>query len=95
MSLSLSQPQKDKICKWHNKSKWGQTRKTQGQGKGQGGRGIQSSKHETCKLDRTIASTVYKNMKFISKKKGEDVAEVSSKAYIMSLFKDKDVKKAM
>eukprot|EP00957_Ditylum_brightwellii_P189616 14433538-Ditylum_brightwellii.AAC.1 len=34
-------------------------------------------------------------MKFLSKKSGEEAVEESSKAYIMSLFKDKDVKKAI
>eukprot|EP00957_Ditylum_brightwellii_P033233 2517958-Ditylum_brightwellii.AAC.1 len=30
---SLTQPHKDELCKWRNRSKWGQTRKAQGQGK--------------------------------------------------------------
>eukprot|EP00957_Ditylum_brightwellii_P143279 10915809-Ditylum_brightwellii.AAC.1 len=34
-------------------------------------------------------------MKFPTKKKGGDAVEDSSKAYIMSVFKDKDVKKAI
>eukprot|EP00957_Ditylum_brightwellii_P077260 5871585-Ditylum_brightwellii.AAC.1 len=34
-------------------------------------------------------------MRFFSKKKGRDTQENSPNAYIMSLFKDKDVKKAI
>eukprot|EP00957_Ditylum_brightwellii_P093738 7137064-Ditylum_brightwellii.AAC.2 len=53
------------------------------------------SKQENYKQGRAIAASVYKNMKAISKKKGE-VGEVNlPKALIMFLFKDEDVEKAI
>eukprot|EP00957_Ditylum_brightwellii_P123844 9440915-Ditylum_brightwellii.AAC.2 len=91
---SLTQPQKDELCERCINSKWGQLRKTQGQGKGQGSSGRHSSKHKNYKQRTSIASAVYKNMRFLSKKKRVDAAEDSSKAYIMSLFRDKAIKKA-
>eukprot|EP00957_Ditylum_brightwellii_P129304 9863886-Ditylum_brightwellii.AAC.1 len=90
---SQTQLQSDELCEWCNKSKWGQTRKAQGYCQRDIGR--HSSKHENCKQGRAIASVVYKTMRFLSKKKGVDAAKDSSNAYIMSLFKDKDVKKAI
>eukprot|EP00957_Ditylum_brightwellii_P171650 13068242-Ditylum_brightwellii.AAC.1 len=38
---------------------------------------------------------MYKNVKFLSKKKWGDTEEYFSKAYVMSLFKDENVKKAI
>eukprot|EP00957_Ditylum_brightwellii_P065613 4976278-Ditylum_brightwellii.AAC.1 len=68
----------------------------QGQSQGQGGKGkCPHSNQENNKQGRAIAASVYKNMKTISKKK-EEVGEVNlSKALIISLFKDEDVKKTI
>eukprot|EP00957_Ditylum_brightwellii_P208649 15358362-Ditylum_brightwellii.AAC.1 len=54
---------------WCNKSKWGQQRKAQGQGKGQGDSGMTSSKHDNYKQGRAMTNTVHTSTKAISKKK--------------------------
>ena len=94
---ALTQPQKDELQDWREqKTKSTKLWRTGTQGRGQGGRGRNSGrKRETYKQGRAIAASVYKNMRSISKQKGE-VGEVTlPKALIMSLFQDEDVKKAI
>eukprot|EP00957_Ditylum_brightwellii_P111031 8467494-Ditylum_brightwellii.AAC.1 len=80
----------------HNKSKPVQQRKANEHGRGQEGKGKSPySKQESYKQVRVIAASVYKNMKSNSKKKGEEGEAKYPKALIISLFKDKDVKKAI
>eukprot|EP00957_Ditylum_brightwellii_P054417 4122856-Ditylum_brightwellii.AAC.1 len=92
----LTQSQKDELQEWKEKSNPTQSRKANGRGQEQGEkRKSPCSKQENYKQDRMIAASVYMNMKAISKKK-RDVGEVNlPKALIMSLFEDKDVKKAI
>eukprot|EP00957_Ditylum_brightwellii_P069692 5292652-Ditylum_brightwellii.AAC.1 len=59
------------------------------------GEGTPKEKSDNYKQGRTIAASVFKNMKAISKKKGEVGEVYLPKALIMSLFEGKDVKKAI
>eukprot|EP00957_Ditylum_brightwellii_P155883 11866402-Ditylum_brightwellii.AAC.1 len=70
---TLTQPQKDELQKWQeNKSNKLWRTGEHNQGRGQEGRGKNpGSKQENYKQGRVIIESVYKNMKAISKKKGE------------------------
>eukprot|EP00957_Ditylum_brightwellii_P188885 14377931-Ditylum_brightwellii.AAC.2 len=65
---ALTQPQKDELQEWQEeRSKTTQSWKANEEGKGKSPR----SKQENYKQGRVIAASVFKNMKTISKKKGE------------------------
>eukprot|EP00957_Ditylum_brightwellii_P000514 39988-Ditylum_brightwellii.AAC.1 len=85
----LTQPQTDKLQEWQEEKSKSTNRGREGRGKSP------DRKQENYKQGRAIATSVLKNMKAISKQRGK-VEELNlPNALIMSLFEDKDVKKAI